>query len=279
MIESLWIMLLIALSCSLMGTVLVLKESVMIADAISHTALLGIVLMFFLIPDFNSPWVIVSAAAFGLVTILAVEGLIQTNRLRNDAAIGLIVPAFFSLAVILISKYFKNVHLDADMVLLGDIVFAPLNRMKILGHSLPKSLVQGSILLLVNVLFLVSHYRTLKIRLFDPTFAKTIGIRVALIDLLFMSLVSFTSVISFQSVGAILVISLMIAPALAAKRLAKSFFSMLVWSMAFAIINCCLGYWLSLQLNVSMAGMVSVISFFTFLVIFSGTMPFTQKKQ
>ncbi|MDO4775389.1 MAG: metal ABC transporter permease [Aerococcaceae bacterium] len=268
MIEALWIMMVIGASCSLMGNLLVLKQNVMVADAISHTILLGIVLAFFIVPDLDSPFLQVGATLFGVVTVLSIEALAKTKRLQHDAAIGLVFPAFFSIAVLLISRYFKNVHLDIDMVLLGEIVFAPLNRMDILGISLPKAFVQGIVLFIVNVAFIIAYYGRLKLRLFDETLARTIGIYVGLLDVLMMTLVSLTSVLSFQSVGAILVLSLMIAPALTAKCLATSFPQLLVLGVFISMVNCTLGYISATYFNVSLSGMVAVVSILTFLLVF-----------
>ncbi|MDO4431686.1 MAG: metal ABC transporter permease [Aerococcaceae bacterium] len=269
MIESLWIMLLVGISCSLIGSLLLLKQSVMVADAISHTVLLGSVLVFFIVPDLNSPWLLVGATLFGVLTVVLIEALVKTHRIQNDAAIGLVFPAFFAITVILITKYFKNVHLDTDMVLMGNIIFAPLNRMTIGTLRIPKALLQSGLLLLINLTFISATYQSLKIRLFDETFAKTIGIRVALLDLALMTLVSLTSVISFQSVGSILVIALMIAPAMSARLLAKSFPQLLCFATLIASFNCAISYMLAIWLNVSMSGMVATVSFLVFVLIFS----------
>ena len=270
MIETLLIMSVIGASCSLVGCLLVLKQNVMVADAISHTVLLGIVLAFFIVPDLDSPFLVFGATVFGVLTALAIEGLAKTKQLQHDAAIGLVFPAFFALAVLLISKFFRNVHLDTDMVLLGEIVFAPLNQVKVFGISMPKALLQGSLLLIVNLSFILVFYRQLKLRLFDETFARSLGIWVGLLDLSLMVLVSLTSVISFQSVGAILVISLIIAPALTAQCLAHSLPQLLLYALSFAVLNSLLGYFIAIQLNVSISGMVATTSFITFMVILLG---------
>ena len=271
MLDTILILAITGISCSLIGSLLLLKQSVMVADAISHTILLGIVLAFFIVPDLDSPWLMVGAAILGVVTVIAIELLIKTGRIKNDAAIGLVFPAFFSLAVVLISRYLRNVHLDMDIVMLGEVIFAPLNRTEFFGMDLPKALVQGSWLLVVNIIYIVFNYRSLKIRLFDETFARSIGMKVFLLDLVLMSLVSFTSVISFQSIGVILVLALMVAPAMTARCLTNHFASMLVIGSIIASINSILGYFAAVYLNVSISGMVSATSFLTFLIVFIWT--------
>ena len=94
-----------AAACALVGVFLVLRSMAMMADAISHTVLLGIVLLFFVVMDLQSPWLLIGAAAMGLITVSLVEALNRTRLVKQDAAIGLVFPALFSLAVILISRF------------------------------------------------------------------------------------------------------------------------------------------------------------------------------
>ena len=114
-----------ALACAIPGVFLVLRGVALMSDAISHAILLGIVIMFF-----SGAAVRFSLAVFGsfcgrLLTVLATEQLMKFKYIKKDAAIGLVFPLFFSIAVILISLYTRNVHLDTDMVLLGELAFAP----------------------------------------------------------------------------------------------------------------------------------------------------------
>lgn len=268
MIESLWILLLVGISSSLLGNILVQKQTVMVADAISHTILLGIVSAYFIVQNLDSPLLIIGATLFGVLTVYAIEWLTYQTNIQIDAAIGIVYTFFFALAVILISKCFDNVHLDIDAVLLGEIIFAPLNRIELFGHSFPVALIQNTILLGIILLFLLFFYHPLKLILFDSTFAKTTNIKVSLINFLLMTLVALHCVIAFQSVGAILVIALMVAPALSAQLYAKSFPQLLILGAMIACINSVIGYQLAIHFNVSMSGMVAVVSFIIFIMVF-----------
>lgn len=268
MIESLWILLLVGISSSLLGNILVQKQTVMVADAISHTILLGIVLAYFIVQNLDSPLLIIGATLFGVLTVYAIEWLTYQTNIQIDAAIGIVYTFFFALAVILISKCFDNVHLDIDAVLLGEIIFAPLNRIELFGHSFPVALIQNTILLGIILLFLLFFYHPLKLILFDSAFAKTTNIKVSLINFLLMTLVALHCVIAFQSVGAILVIALMVAPALSAQLYAKSFPQLLILGAMIACINSVIGYQLAIHFNVSMSGMVAVVSFIIFIMVF-----------
>lgn len=268
MIQILFVLCVVAASCSLMGSLLLQRESLMVADAISHTILLGIVIAYYFVGDLSSPWLIVGATLFGVITVVSIELLVKTGRVANDAAIGLVFPFFFAIAVLLISKYYSNVHLDIDMVLLGQVELSPLKRMDVLDVRLPVAFVQGTVVLLLNIGFILLSYQSLKIRLFDRIYAQTIGIRVNLLDFILMTLVSLTAVTSFESIGAILVIALMAAPAMTARLLVTSFPKLLLTSVIIAIVNSCIGYFLGLAVNSSISSMVAVVSFISFILVF-----------
>ena len=95
------------------------------ADAITHTVFLGIVLAFFVTEDLNSPLLLVGATVVGVGTVWLTEMLHNTGLVNEDASIGIIFPLLFSIAIILVSLYSGNAHLDVDTALLGEIAFAP----------------------------------------------------------------------------------------------------------------------------------------------------------
>ena len=114
-----------AVAAALPGTYLVLRRTALVSDAISHAILPGIVIAFFLTHDLNSPFLLVSAAATGVLTVFLIEALHRSRLVPEDASIGLVFPALFSVGVILISRYAGDVHLDTDSVLLGELALAP----------------------------------------------------------------------------------------------------------------------------------------------------------
>lgn len=118
---------LVAVSGALLGSFLLLRRMALLSDAISHTVLLGIVVAFLVMvalqqsPDLSSPWLIIGAATAGVATVLLTETLQRSGLLRQDAALGLIFSLLFAIAVILISRYTSNVHLDVHAVTVGEI--------------------------------------------------------------------------------------------------------------------------------------------------------------
>ena len=198
----------VAVACALPGVFLVLRRMAMMSDAISHTVLLGIVLGFFAIGSLESPLLVLAAAAVGVLTVSLVELLIRTRLVRQDAAIGLVFPALFSVAVILISRFARGVHLDVDAVLLGELAFAPLDRVLVAGLDLPRSLVVMGVILLLNVTFIALFYKELKLTTFDAGLAVALGFSPVVVHYALMIMVSVTAVGAFDAVGSILVLSL-----------------------------------------------------------------------
>ena len=183
-------------------------------------------------------------------------------------AVGIVFPMFFALAVVLITKFARNVHLDTDIVLMGEVIIAPLNRTEFLGMDLPKAFVQMGILFIVNLLFIIIFFKELKITTFDKGFAKLAGFSSVALFYALMTLSSLTAVTAFDAVGAILVVSFLITPGAAAYLISKDLKVMIAISVGYAVINSVLGYVLSLLMNVSMSGMTAAVAGVTFLITF-----------
>jgi manganese/zinc/iron transport system permease protein len=232
----------------------------MMSDAVSHTALLGIVIGFFIIQDLNSPLLVIGAAAVGLLTVALVALLERTRLVKEDAAIGLVFPALFSIAVILISRYAGNVHLDTDAVLLGELTFAPFDRFQPFGIDIgPRGLYVMGGILLINLLFISLFYKELKLSTFDAGLAVALGFSPALIHYFLMGLVSITVVGAFDVVGSVLVVALIVAPAAAAYLLTDRLVVMLVLSVLIGAAGAVSGYWVAYLLDASIAGSIAAM--------------------
>jgi manganese/zinc/iron transport system permease protein len=250
-----------AAACALVGVFLVLRRMALMSDAITHSILLGIVLAFFVVEDIASPFLIFAAALTGVLTVTAVELLNRTRLVKEDASIGLVFPFLFSLGVILISRYAGNVHLDLDAVLLGELAFAPFNRLTIASTDAgPRILWVMSAILLVNALFIILFYKELKLSTFDAALAAALGFSPALIHYALMTLVSVTAVGAFDAVGSILVVALMIAPASAAYLLTDRLSRMLLLSVSLGVASAIGGYWLARVLDASIAGSIATMA-------------------
>ncbi len=249
-----------AVACALPGVFLVLRRMALMSDAISHVVLLGIIVAFFFTGDLSSPWLLVGATATGVLTVFLVEMVTATRLVKEDAAIGLVFPALFSIAVIMVSRYAGNVHIDTDAVLMGELAFAPFDRVVVGGYDIgSRSLVKMVIILALNASLLLVFYKELKIATFDPLLAVSLGFPVAALHYGLMTLVSVTAVGAFDAVGSVLVVGLMVGPAATAYLLTDRLSRMIMWSAGIGVVAAVGGYWLAYLMDASIAGCITTM--------------------
>ncbi|MDC7999710.1 metal ABC transporter permease [Aequorivita todarodis] len=265
----------VAMACAIPGVFLVLRKMALISDAISHAILPGIVIGFFITQDLNSPLLILLAAFTGVITVVLVEFIQKTGLVKEDTAIGLVFPVLFSIGVILIAKNANDVHLDVDAVLLGELAFAPFDRLMLGGSDWgPKSLwVMGSILM-ITISLLLLFFKELKVTTFDAGLSSVLGISPVVMHYGLMSVSSITVVGAFDAVGAILVVALMIAPAATAYLLTEDLKKMIWLSLLFGVFSAISGYWVANILDASISGSIAT----TLGVIFLAVYLFAPKK-
>ncbi|MBA9078735.1 metal ABC transporter permease [Rufibacter quisquiliarum] len=263
-LDAFWIILtgsLVAVCCSLLGCFLILRRMAMVGDAISHAVLPGIVLAF-LFSGTREVWsMLLGAAALGVACTFLIEFFHKKARVSADASIGVTFTWLFALGIILISVYAGQVDLDQDCVLYGEIAYVPLDTWITAAglHLGPRTVwMMGGVLALI-LLFILVFYKQLYLTSFDPAFATAIGLSTTLWYYLLMGAVSLTTVAAFESVGAILVVALMVGPPATAYLLTDNLKVMLGLSSACGIVAAALGYYLALWLNGSVAGAISVI--------------------
>ena len=268
-----WIILvasLAAINCSLIGTYLVLRKLAMMGDAIAHAVLPGIVIAF-LVTGARTSWVVlIGAGGVGVLATYLVSYLHRQARLQTDAAMGINFTWLFALGVILISAFSKKIDLDPDCVLYGEIAYAPLDTW--IGpngaHLGPRSVYILTVMLLINLAFILVSYKELLVTTFDPDFATTIGINTTLWHYLLMGVTSFTTVATFELVGAILVIALLVAPPATAYLLSKRLPTMLITASLISVLAAGGGYCLAIAINGTIAGAMATVSGGLFLGAF-----------
>lgn len=259
----------VAIACAIPGVFLVLRKMALISDAISHSILPGIVIGFFITQDLNSPLLILLAALTGVITVVMVEFIQKTGLVKEDTAIGLVFPVLFSIGVILIAKNANDVHLDVDAVLLGELAFAPFDRLMVGGADWgPKSLwVMGSILF-ITISLLILFFKELKVTTFDAGLSSVLGISPVVMHYGLMSVSSITVVGAFDAVGAILVVALMIAPAATAYLLTEDLKKMIWLSILFGVFSAISGYWVANILDASISGSIATTLGVVFLLVY-----------
>jgi manganese/zinc/iron transport system permease protein len=261
---------LFSISCGLLGCFLILRRMAMVGDAISHAVLPGIVIAFLLTGSRDSFEMIAGAALLGVFTTFLIEFFHKRARLQTDAAIGVTFTWLFALGVILISVYAGQVDLDQDCVLYGEIAYVPIDLWitgsgQVLG---PRALYIASAILLINLIFIRIGFKQLFLTTFDPAFAATIGISVSLWNYLLMGAVSMTTVAAFDSVGAILVVALLVAPPATAYLLTDKFRVMLALTVVISVIISTAGYFLAVALDGSIAGAIVTVAGILFALAF-----------
>lgn len=229
-------------AASLLGTFLVLRKSAMLTDAISHAALLGIVLGFLWVGDLHHPALTIGATLAGLVTVLGTRALEATGRVRTDAAIGLVFPLMFATAVVLAGRYAGDVHLDADAVLVGEIGFAWIDVVPFLGLEMPAALRTMLVVLVLDAAVVTALWKELKAGAFDPGFAAAIGLAPGGVGTALLAATALTAVAAFDAVGSVLFVAFVVAPPAAGLLLAPRVGSVLAVGVATSVLAAVGGY-------------------------------------
>jgi manganese/zinc/iron transport system permease protein len=259
---------LVGVAASLVGAFLVLRGSSLLSDAISHSIVFGIIIVWLLTGQQSGLFQIIGAALTGLLTVVLTELLTKTRLVRNDAAIGLVFPALFAAGVLLINVYARNVHIDQHTVLLGEIGFVWLDTVNLGAYRVPQALLSMGALTLLNLAFVTLLFKELKLSVFDPALARALGFAPGVLFYALLALTSGTAVAAFDAVGAVLFIAFVIVPPSAAYLLTDRLSLMLVYGSLIAIISSVAGYWLAVVWNVSIGGMMASVTGLFLLLAF-----------
>ena len=245
---------LVATATGLIGPFLVLRRVALVGDAVSHAVLPGIVMIFLVFHTRAPLAVVVGASVFAVVCVLGIDALKGTGLVKSDAAIGLVFPVLFSLGVLGITRYAADIHLDLDSTIYGEIAFAPFRTLSIGGVEIARSIVQLACVSLFNLALITLLWKEIKATTFDPDFSRTIGIRPALLSRLLLVAVAVTAVIAFESVGAILVVTMIIVPAATAYLLTDRLRVMVALAVAIGWMSAVAGHTGASAIDASIAG-------------------------
>jgi manganese/zinc/iron transport system permease protein len=287
-----------SLSCALLGNFLVLRRMSMMGDAISHAVLPGIGAAFLLMISLQeSQWLadnwprafawvdglnarnpfvmLIGAVVAGVLTTVFTQWVQSFGKVDRGAAMGVVFTFLFAAGLVLIVQTADHVDLDPSCVLYGNIEFTPLDAFEWRGVFIPRAVpVLGGVLLL-NVLVITLFYKELKLSSFDPGLATTLGINARVMHYVLMVLVAITTVASFEAIGSILVIAMLIVPAAAAHMLTDRLWTMMLASIIVAIVGAVGGHVAAIYLpgmifdgveGTSTAGMMAVTVGFVFLL-------------
>ena len=261
-----------AISCAVLGAFLVLRKMTMVGDAISHAVLPGIAIAYLLSQSRASLPMFLGAALVGVFATVIIEILSKKWKVQSDASIGMTFTTLFALGVVLITYWSDKVDLDQECVLYGEIAFVPFNTWTLAGQSMgPIALWSSGILLLLVLIYTFAGYKGLLMSSFNEDYAAVLGIGVGAWNLSLMSMVSVATVISFESVGAILVVALLVAPAATAYLISQKLKPMILLAALFGLSGSLLGYMMSARFDTSIAGGVATMLGVQFALILAIT--------
>ncbi len=261
---------LVAIPAALLGVILLLNKSVMIGDAISHAVLPGIVIAYLIVGTMDYTYVLIGASIAGFITTLLIDYFQAKLAIQKDAAIGTATTFLFSLGVLLLALFFgQNTELDQECVLFGAIETTVIEQV-LVGETIigTRAIFQLLPLTIIVVLFVFFGFSRLKSWLFNASYTSLLGISITKWRLSVLLLLSLHAVLSFESVGAVMLIGLLVLPGATALLLAKNLKEAFVYAVIIAIIACVIGVLVGFQINVSIAPVIIFSNSFLFIGVF-----------
>lgn len=241
-----------SVSCGLLGNFLVLRRLSLMGDAISHSVLPGLVVAF-LLTQARSPIVMFAgAAAAGVATVVLVELVKKLGRVEPGAAMGVVFSVLFALGVLLIEQAaVRHIDLDADCVLHGQLetlawygapaAWEGLFTLETL-HAVPRQVIVLAVTCAATIAFVAVLFKELRIAAFDAGLASSQGFNATILHYALMVFVASATVASFEAVGSILVIAMLVCPAATARLLTDRLRTQIAWSVALAVLSGVGGY-------------------------------------
>lgn len=253
MVRAIAVSALVGIVCAMLSCYMILKGWALMGDAVSHSVLPGVVLSYAL----NLPYAI-GAFVFGLGSVFLIGLIQQQTRIKEDTVIGLVFTGFFAIGLILVSKTPSSVPLTH--ILFGNPLGIP-----------NAELWQTAIISTVTIISILLFRKDLMLFCFDQIHAKSIGLPINFLYYLLLTLLSLTIVAALQTVGIVLVISLLITPAASAYLLCDRFDRMMLIAVTVGLCASILGTYISFYLDVPTGGMIVVLQtlFFLFTFIFA----------
>ena len=254
-------------ACALVGCFLVLRRMSMMGDALSHAVLPGLVLAFVFSKSLSIFPLFVGAAAVGVLATFLIQTLHQYARVPSDASMGVVFTSLFALGIVMVKKLVVG-HFNIGCVYEGTLELVPFS------HSvagLPRPMMTTLCVLVLNTVVLLVLWKELKLSSFDPALATTMGLSATFMHYLLMTLVAVTTVASFEAVGSILVVAMLIVPAATAHLLSDRLGWMVIIAVGIAVLSALLGCMAAKYWDTLIAGMMTVAAglLYTLAVLFS----------
>ncbi len=250
MVNAMWVSALVGAVCAFLSCYLMLKGWSLIGDALSHAIVPGVAGAYMLGLPFA-----VGAFFSGGLAAAAMLFLNQRTKLREDAIIGLIFSSFFGLGLFMVSLSPTSVNIQT--IVLGNILAIT-----------PEDTLQLALIGVVSLAILLVKWRDLMVVFFDETHARSIGLNPAALKIVFFTLLSASTVAALQTVGAFLVICMVVTPGATAYLLTDRFPRLLMIAVAIGTLTSFVGAYASYFLDGATGGIIVCLQTLIFLVVF-----------
>ena len=249
----------VAAGCALVGTLLVVRRMSLLGDAIGHAVLPGIVIAVLAGGRPGGLLVLVGAVAAALVTVLLVQVLRREGGLADDAGTGVAFTTLFALGVVLVTAAASRIDLAPGCILYGILELVPFDTVTIGGLEVPRAFLTGAIVLGLVTLALAATWKAQLFTAFDTDAARAVGVPVGLVTAGLLAATALVTVASFEAVGAILVVAMLVVPAATAELLVRRLHTMALVAMLVGVVAAALGYLAAWRFDTSAAGMIAVV--------------------
>lgn len=236
--------------CAFLSCYLMLKGWSLMGDALSHSVVPGVAAAYVIGFPYS-----VGAFLTGILAALAMTFINNTTRLKVDAIIGFIFSTFFAIGLLIVSLYPTSVNIQS--IIMGNIL-----------SIADSDIWQLAIIVIVSLAIMLCYWKDLLVVFFDEQHATTQGISPVKLKILFFTLLSACTVAALQTVGAILVIAMVITPGASAFLLTKRFGILIILSVIIGSLTCAIGAYLSFFLNGATGGLIVSLQTLIFVTIF-----------
>ncbi|PXY99650.1 metal ABC transporter permease [Gilliamella apicola] len=250
MLKAIWVSSIVGAACAFLSAFLMLKGWSLMGDALSHSVVPGVAGAYALGLPYS-----VGAFFTGLLAALSITIIRAITRLKEDAIIGFIFSTFFAIGLLIISL--NPTSVNAQTIIFGNI----------LGID-DSDMWQVQIIILVSLVLLLLFWKDLLVVFFDEIHARSIGLKPLHLKILFFTILSACTVAALQTVGAILVIAMVVTPGATAYLLTNRFSRLLIISVVIGASTSAIGAWFSYFLNGETGGVIVTLQTLIFIVVF-----------
>lgn len=246
------------LTCAAAGCFLVLRRKSMVGDALSHAVLPGLVLAFLISHSLSGGVMLLGALGAGLAATFLSELAERRGQAMADASLGVVFTSLFALGVLMVKRFLGGIHFDVACVYEGSLLAAALDTQDLFGTQVPRALPTAALLLAGVGLALIVFWKELVVTTFDPDLAKSMGFSPGRVNYLLMAGVSLAAAASFQTVGSVLAVAMLVVPTATAQYLSVIASRVLGIALLTAGVATTLGYLMAIGLSASPAGAMAV---------------------